>query len=32
MVKNNYVKLDKIRLIERLGKALDQTLFKITSN
>lgn len=32
MVKNNYVKLDKIRLIERLDKALDLTLFKITSN
>jgi hypothetical protein len=32
MLKNNYVKLDKITLIEWLGKALDQTLFKITSN
>ncbi len=32
MMKNNYVKLDKIRLIEWLGKALHQTLFKITSN
>jgi hypothetical protein len=32
MVKNDYVKLDKITVIEWLGKALDQTLFKITSN
>lgn len=32
MVKNNYVKLDKITLIEWLGKTLDQILFKITSN